>query len=149
MSDSTTSPGAPTTSTTGVPATAVPITDVSVSVGSGMHKIDKLTGQDNYVVWRMRMVDILVDCGLYDYVDGTTIDPVTDPSASAKWKSNDRKALSAIRLRSVLGRTGVALQVIVVAWAPLRPKPFLSHRYARRPTARGPHARDAHCIRRA
>ncbi|KAG9127787.1 hypothetical protein FRC07_009375 [Ceratobasidium sp. 392] len=89
-----TSTSPPTTSTTSTTA------ETTVSVGSGMYKIDKLTGQDNYIVWRMRMVDVLVDCGLYDYVDGTSTDPGSvKPSESTKWTSNDRKALSAIRLR--------------------------------------------------
>ncbi|QRV95655.1 Gag-Pol-like polyprotein/retrotransposon [Ceratobasidium sp. AG-Ba] len=86
----------PSDTTTSPPPASSETPEISLSVGSGMYKIDKLTGQDNYIVWRMRMVDILVDCGLYDYVDGTKPNP---GSSDTKWTSNDRKALSAIRLR--------------------------------------------------
>ncbi|QRV94521.1 Gag-Pol-like polyprotein/retrotransposon [Ceratobasidium sp. AG-Ba] len=86
----------PSDTTTSPPPASSETPEISLSVGSGMYKIDKLTGQDNYIVWRMRMVDILVDCGLYDYVDGMKPNP---GSSDTKWTSNDRKALSAIRLR--------------------------------------------------
>ncbi|QRV80823.1 Retrovirus-related Pol polyprotein from transposon TNT 1-94 [Ceratobasidium sp. AG-Ba] len=86
----------PSDTSTSPPPASSETPEITVSVGSGVYKINKLTGQDNYIVWRMRMVDILVDCGLYDYVDGTKPKPGT---SDAKWTSNDQKALSAICLR--------------------------------------------------
>ncbi|KAJ1299688.1 hypothetical protein OPQ81_011080 [Rhizoctonia solani] len=72
----------------------------SVSVGSSAHKIDKLVGQENFTIWRTRMIDILVDLGYYDVIDGTSTmpDETSDADGHRKWKNTDRKALSAIRL---------------------------------------------------
>src|SRR5215211_4340664 len=87
------------TSTPAAPATTITM-ETSTSSGSAAHKIEKLIGQDNYIIWRTRMIDILVDLSFYDNVDGTTPEPTSsDAAANAKRKSTDRKALSAICLR--------------------------------------------------
>ena len=75
------------------------------------YKIEALTGAENWPTWKVCLSDILVDADLWDYVSGEKKCPQA-PSNSAKpeekatieaeissWKTKDRKALTAIRLR--------------------------------------------------
>ncbi|KAG5729111.1 hypothetical protein E4T56_gene3170 [Termitomyces sp. T112] len=57
-------------------------------------------GTDNYVVWEIKMIDILTDLDLIDYVEGTTMTPTnTEKVVKTKtWKTKDGKTLSAIQL---------------------------------------------------
>ncbi|KAJ3473570.1 hypothetical protein NLI96_g12937 [Meripilus lineatus] len=63
------------------------------------YRIDSLKGPDHYPVWRVQMQDILTDLGLLKYTDGSEQKPTTDAAAIATWETNDRKALTALRLR--------------------------------------------------
>lgn len=68
---------------------------------SPLHRIDALKGAENYSVWKIKMIDILTDLDLLDYVDGTMEQPTdeTRTDDQKQWKSKDQRALSAIRLR--------------------------------------------------
>lgn len=56
-----------------------------------------LGNADDYENWASKMEDILTDVELWDYVLGDKKDEPSDDLAA--WKKNQRKALSAIRLR--------------------------------------------------
>ncbi|KAF5363236.1 hypothetical protein D9757_005853 [Collybiopsis confluens] len=62
------------------------------------YRIQHLSGPENYPTWRTKMLDILTDLGLEEYVLGTNTEP-NDASAKTSWARKDRQALSAIRLR--------------------------------------------------
>lgn len=62
------------------------------------YRIEALKGPDNYPVWRVQMRDILTDLGLWGHTDGTNVRPA-DATQREAWDKNDRKALTAIRLR--------------------------------------------------
>ena len=65
---------------------------------SNAYRIEPLKGVENWLSWQVQMQDILTDVALLDYVLGKVKKP-TEAEASAKWEKNDRKALTAIRLR--------------------------------------------------
>lgn len=69
----------------------------SNSSNSSYH-IDLLRGSNNYQVWKVKMLDILTDLSLDDYIDDLAKEP-SDPDKQAAWKKNNWKALSTIRLR--------------------------------------------------
>jgi Domain of unknown function (DUF4219) len=60
-----------------------------------VYQIDPLTGADNYAVWKIKMMDILMGQDLWKYVDRTTMEP-SDVTAKAAWKKKDRMVLSTI-----------------------------------------------------
>lgn len=74
-------------------------------------KIEALTGAENWQTWKVRLSDILNDADLWDYVSGELSCPSPpSPNATAEakaeiektikeWRSKDRRALTAIRLR--------------------------------------------------
>jgi hypothetical protein len=68
----------------------------STSGTSNIYRIKPLEGAENYAVWKIKMVDILTDQGLWEYVEGTAPDAEEQLAA---WKKKDRTALSTIRLR--------------------------------------------------
>ncbi|KAF8900530.1 hypothetical protein CPB85DRAFT_1201949, partial [Mucidula mucida] len=63
-----------------------------------VYRIDFLRGPENYPVWKIKMLDIMTDQSLNDYIAETAAAP-SDASLVAAWKKSDRKALSTIRLR--------------------------------------------------
>ncbi len=66
--------------------------------GTGSYRIDPLKGAENYPTWRVQMLDILTDMGLWEYASGETPLPA-DKALAADWAKKDRKALTAVRLR--------------------------------------------------
>ena len=69
----------------------------TVTTGStNVYRIEPLKGAENYAVWKIKMMDILTDQGLWDYVTETA---PTDPDLLSAWNKKDRTALSTIRLR--------------------------------------------------
>lgn len=62
-----------------------------------VYRIEPLKGPENYLTWKIKMIDILTDLGLIDYADGSIPAPA-DTALVADWKKSDRKALSTIRL---------------------------------------------------
>src|ERR1700678_2816000 len=69
----------------------------TVTTGStNVYRIEPLKGAKNYAVWKIKMMDILTDQGLWDYVTETA---PTDPDLLSAWNKKDRTALSTIRLR--------------------------------------------------
>jgi hypothetical protein len=70
----------------------------STNEGSGNYRIDPLRGAENYTTWRVQILDILTDMGLWEYTTGTITKP-TDATKLEEWQKKDRKALTAIRLR--------------------------------------------------
>ncbi|KAF5335922.1 hypothetical protein D9758_018331 [Tetrapyrgos nigripes] len=76
-----------------------PLYHLAMSESSNLtYKIEPLKGGDNYRTWKVKMIDILTDLDLLEYVDGSHAEPA-DQSAKEDWKKKDRKALSTIRLR--------------------------------------------------
>jgi hypothetical protein len=67
----------------------------------GPYRIEPLQGSENYRSWKIMMLDILTDTGLDDHVDPDLSGPAADADAKekAKWKKDDRRALTIIRLR--------------------------------------------------
>ena len=51
---------------------------------------------DNYAVWKIKMMYILMDQGLWEYVDPGTAP--SDTNQKPAWEKKDRTALSTIRL---------------------------------------------------
>src|ERR1700678_492622 len=70
----------------------------TVTIGSttNIYQIEPLKGAENYAIWKIKMMDILTDQGLWDYVTETA---QTDPDLLNTWNKKDRTALSMIRLR--------------------------------------------------
>ena len=64
---------------------------------SNVYRIEPLKGADNYAVWKIKMMDILTDQGLWEYVDPGTAP--SDTNQKPAWEKKDRTALSTIRLR--------------------------------------------------
>ena len=63
---------------------------------SNVYQIEPLKGADNYAVWKIKMMDILTDQGLWEYVDPGTAP--SDTNQKPAWEKKDRTALSTIRL---------------------------------------------------
>jgi hypothetical protein len=69
------------------------------NIGGG-YRIESLRGAENYVLWKIRMEDILVDMGLWEYVSGEKEKPADNAKDQLQiWKTMDRKALTQIRMR--------------------------------------------------
>ena len=66
------------------------------SYSSNVYRIELLKGADNYVVWKIKMINILTDQGLWEYVQPGTAP--TDEAQKLAWEKKDRSALSMIRL---------------------------------------------------
>jgi hypothetical protein len=65
---------------------------------NSLYRIEGLKGEENYGVWKTKMIDILTSTDFMEHADGTAAEP-NDPAAKAAWQKKDRMALSAIRLR--------------------------------------------------
>lgn len=63
----------------------------STTSSTSTYRIEPLRGSENYAVWKIKMIDILTDLGLIDYIEETS--PTSADSIKA------RRALSTIRLR--------------------------------------------------
>ena len=61
-----------------------------------VYQIEPLKGVGNYAVWKIKMMDILTDQGLWEYVDPGTAP--SDTNQKPAWEKKDRTALSMIRL---------------------------------------------------
>ena len=64
---------------------------------TNVYWINLLKGEENYAVWKIKMMDILTDQGYFDHVDGSSTLP-NDTAAQIVWKKKDHQALSSIRL---------------------------------------------------
>src|ERR1700679_3880830 len=65
---------------------------------SSLYTIDKLSSS-NFTSWKFRMQMILIDRGLWEYVDGNPVTPVLDGTDAARlrlaeWKKKDNCALA-------------------------------------------------------
>jgi Domain of unknown function (DUF4219) len=60
-----------------------------------VYRIDPLSGAENYAIWKIKMMDILMGQDLWEYVDGTTTQP-SDPTPKVAWAKKDRMVLSMI-----------------------------------------------------
>lgn len=69
----------------------------TTNVSDNGYQIEPLKGEKNYMVWKGKMEDILTDLNLIDYVEGKTKKP--EMRDTSTWTTNDRHALTAIRLR--------------------------------------------------
>src|ERR1700679_464190 len=79
----------------------------SVSSGTGsssLYTIDKLNS-GNFSSWKYKMQMILIDRGLWDYVDGSLVFPPTNPldeeaskAKQVEWKKKDNCAMAQIAL---------------------------------------------------
>jgi Domain of unknown function (DUF4219) len=70
--------------------------DVSnASMHTNIYRIEPLTGAENYTVWKIKMMDILMGQDLWEYVDGSITLP-TDAAQQTTWHKKDRTALSVI-----------------------------------------------------
>src|SRR5215471_13529890 len=67
--------------------------------GNRLYRIDPLKGPEHYPVWKIKMMDILTDSGLWEYVTGSKPRPADDAAGLPDWRKKDRSALSTIRLR--------------------------------------------------
>ena len=74
---------------------------------SNVYWIEPLKGTDNYTVWKIKMMDILTDQGLWEYVDPGMAP--SDTNQKPAWEKKDRTALSTIRLQ-------VADKLVVYEW---------------------------------
>ena len=68
---------------------------------SNVYRIELLKGADNYVVWKIKMTDILTDQGLWEYVDPGTAP--SDTNQKPAWEKKDRTALSIVFAGPVAG----------------------------------------------
>ena len=74
---------------------------------SNVYWIEPLKGTDNYTVWKIKMMDILTDQGLWEYVDPGMAP--SDTNQKPAWEKKDRTALSTIRSQ-------VADKLLVYEW---------------------------------
>jgi gag-polypeptide of LTR copia-type/Domain of unknown function (DUF4219) len=70
----------------------------TTSMHMNVYWIDPLSGTENYAVWKIKMMDILMGQDLWEYIDGTTTQP-SDLTSKAAWAKKDRMVLSMIRLQ--------------------------------------------------
>ncbi|KAJ7805434.1 hypothetical protein B0H13DRAFT_1930193 [Mycena leptocephala] len=68
------------------------------SSSNSLYRIEALKGEENYGLWKTKMIDILTSTDFMEHADGTTVEP-NDPAAKAAWQKKDRMALLVIRLR--------------------------------------------------
>jgi hypothetical protein len=68
------------------------------SMHTNVYWIKPLTGAENYAIWKIKMMDILMGQDLWEYVKGTITQP-SEAVARMAWRKKDRMALSTIRLR--------------------------------------------------
>ena len=73
------------------------ITNMETNGSSNVYRIEPLKGADNYAVWKIKMMDILTNQGLWEYVDPGMAP--SDTNQKPAWDKKDRTALSTIRLR--------------------------------------------------
>src|ERR1700722_55849 len=83
---------------------ATPVLSISAAGSSSLYAIDKLNSS-NFNSWKFRLTMILMDRGLWEYVDGSQVAPTVTAfmSAEAKakadeWKKKDNCALAQIAL---------------------------------------------------
>ena len=65
------------------------------SMHTNVYQIEPLTGAENYAIWKIKMMDILMGQDLWEYVEGMITLP-SEAAARAAWKKKDRMALSMI-----------------------------------------------------
>ena len=71
------------------------MSDSTGTNNTNVYRIEPLKGAENYAVWKIKMMDILTDQGLWEFVEGTA--PAEEKEQVA-WIKKDRTALSMIRL---------------------------------------------------
>ena len=62
---------------------------------TNLYHIEPLTGAENYAVWKIKMMDILMGKDLWEYVNRSITLP-TDVAQQTTWHKKDRMALSVI-----------------------------------------------------
>jgi gag-polypeptide of LTR copia-type/Domain of unknown function (DUF4219) len=67
---------------------------------TNVYQINPLSGTENYAIWKIKMMDILMRQDLWEYIDGTTTQP-SEPTTKAAWAKKHRMALSMIQLQVV------------------------------------------------
>lgn len=72
------------------------MSDSTGTNNTNVYRIEPLKGAENYAVWKIKMMDILTDQGLWEFVEGTA--PAEEKEQVA-WTKKDWTALSMIRLR--------------------------------------------------
>ena len=65
---------------------------------TNVYRIEPLKGAENYAVWKIKMMDILTDQGLWEFVESEGTAP-TEEKEKVAWIKKDRTTLSMIRLR--------------------------------------------------
>ena len=59
-------------------------------------EVEKFTGKSNFALWKLKVMDLLVQQGLHKALDGATKKPAT--MNDSDWEDLDARALSTIRL---------------------------------------------------
>ena len=69
------------------------------SSASTLYRIEPLKGAENYTSWKLKLEDILMEQGLWDYVNSdANLLPTAAEDDKTKWHKKDHSALSAICL---------------------------------------------------
>ena len=71
----------------------------SNSASTNVYQIEPLKGPEHYPVWKIQMMDVLMDQGLWEYANGDKLKPADTHADYPDWIKKDRSALSSIRLR--------------------------------------------------
>jgi gag-polypeptide of LTR copia-type len=62
-----------------------------------IYQINPLSGTENYAIWKIKMMDILMGKDLWKYTDGPTTQP-SEVAPKVAWVEKDRMMLSMIQL---------------------------------------------------
>jgi Domain of unknown function (DUF4219) len=68
----------------------------TASSHTNVYRIEPLSGAENYAIWKIKMMDILMGQDLWEYVDGTTTQPPDQALGRGTWAKKDRMALFTI-----------------------------------------------------
>src|SRR6266516_2300449 len=70
----------------------------SNSASMNVYRIKLLKGLEHYPVWKIQMMDVLMDQGLWEYANRDKVKPAASAADYSNWIKKDRLVLSSIRL---------------------------------------------------
>ena len=66
-----------------------------------LDSVERLTGSENYAIWKIQMTDVLTYCNLEAHIEDAAASKNIKPEdvSGVDWRSSDKQALAMIRLR--------------------------------------------------
>jgi len=61
----------------------------SNSASTNVYRIEPLKGPEHYPVWKIQMMDVLMDQGLWEYANGDKVKPAASAADYSDWIKKD------------------------------------------------------------